>query len=472
MPSYFAVDLGASGGRVAVGRVDREAGRLHMEIVHRFANGPQRQGETVRWDLTRLIEGVEEGLTIAAVKHGQAASIGCDAWGLDHGFIGHRGQMLERPFSYQDSRTSRPDIAVGLDVDSLRRVAAAPHLPISTMHQLVATRLDAPGLLQRSAAMLFIADLMAYHLCGIAASDPCIASTSQLYDWRRGQWYWEAIDRLHLPRAMFPTLREPGSILGALRDNVAERVGLKPCPIRTACGHDTAAAVAAAPVASADDLILCTGTWFMLGFHMREPLDLPNDQAIGIGHYRLPDGGWAVMHGVMGLHLLERFRREENEQPNSQLVEQAKWARQYCLFDPQSEAIQRAASIRDAITAWCRQTDQITPRDAGEFVRSIIESLAVHVREVGRRLACLAGRKVRRIVLLGGGARNSLLAQAIANATEVAVVSGEAEAAALGNIMTQAIGAGDLSGWDEARCFAAASSPLQAFEPQLGAVHA
>ena len=59
-----AVDLGASGGRVICGRLDR--GRLELAEAGRFPNVPVAVGGTLHWDILRLHRGVLEGLRAAA----------------------------------------------------------------------------------------------------------------------------------------------------------------------------------------------------------------------------------------------------------------------------------------------------------------------------------------------------------------------------------------------------------------------
>ena len=53
---HIAVDLGASGGRVALGGISD--GRLGVEIVHRFVNAPVSvptpQGPRLYWDVLGL----------------------------------------------------------------------------------------------------------------------------------------------------------------------------------------------------------------------------------------------------------------------------------------------------------------------------------------------------------------------------------------------------------------------------------
>ena len=55
-----AVDLGASSGRVMVGRV--APNELELTEVHRFANDPVRLPDGLHWDVLRLYREVLAGL--------------------------------------------------------------------------------------------------------------------------------------------------------------------------------------------------------------------------------------------------------------------------------------------------------------------------------------------------------------------------------------------------------------------------
>jgi glycerol kinase len=61
------------------------------------------------------------------------------------------------------------------------------------------------------------------------------------------------------------------------------------------------------------------------------------------------------------------------------------------------------------------------------------------------------GAALEAIHIVGGGSRNSLLNQLVADTTGRTVIAGPSEATAIGNLLIQAIGAGELGGLEEAR---------------------
>ena len=55
---YIAVDLGAESGRVMLGSI--ADGKLGLEEMHRFTNGPTQQGGSLRWDFARIFSEIKQ----------------------------------------------------------------------------------------------------------------------------------------------------------------------------------------------------------------------------------------------------------------------------------------------------------------------------------------------------------------------------------------------------------------------------
>jgi rhamnulokinase len=106
------------------------------------------------------------------------------------------------------------------------------------------------------------------------------------------------------------------------------------------------------------------------------------------------------------------------------------------------------------------------PETPGEFARTILESLGLRYRQVLESLESLLGRRFEVIHIVGGGSRNSVLNQFVADSTGRTVVAGPSEATALGNVLIQAIGAGAVSGLAEGREILRRSFALQVIEPK------
>ena len=125
-----------------------------------------------------------------------------------------------------------------------------------------------------------------------------------------------------------------------------------------------------------------------------------------------------------------------------------------------------AARIDEAAYA----TGQPRPRDIGEYVRCINDSLALAYRRAVRQAVELSGREVKVLHIVGGGIRNRLLCQLAADATGLPVLAGPAEGTALGNVVVAARGAGVIEGdLGDLRHLIRTSSRLTRHAPDLGA---
>ena len=133
-----AVDLGASSGRVVVGRVSDRS--LDLDEVHRFPNGPGHVARRPPLGHRCPQREVLEGLRRAASAADDLAGIGVDAWGVDYGLLDAGGELVADPFHYRDERTARGVERVHALVPPERLYARTglQFLPINTLYQLAA----------------------------------------------------------------------------------------------------------------------------------------------------------------------------------------------------------------------------------------------------------------------------------------------------------------------------------------------
>jgi len=212
-----AVDLGATSGRVMVGTVGE--GRLELEEVHRFGNGPVRAGGTLYWDVLGLYRETLAGLRLAAAG-GPVDAIGIDSWAVDYGLVGANGALLGNPVSHRDPRTAgvREQVVKVVPEQELYATTGLQQLPFNTLYQLA----SAPDLLGGAEAMLLVPDLLGYWLTGVVGAERTNASTTQLYDVRARTWATSLAERVGVPARILPPLRDPGSTVGTLLPDVPD----------------------------------------------------------------------------------------------------------------------------------------------------------------------------------------------------------------------------------------------------------
>jgi rhamnulokinase len=473
-PTFAAVDLGASSGRVMAAQVG--PGRLDLTEVHRFPNRPVRTGGTLHWDVLALHAGVLDGLRAAGREHGRLDGVGIDSWAVDHGLLDADGALLGNPVHYRDARhaTAVPTVHAAVPEPELYAVNGLQHLPFTTVYQLAAARRTAQFAAARTA--LLVPDLLAYWLTGAVGAEVTNASTTGLLDATTRTWSDELIGRLGLPRGLFPPLRQPGERLGVLTDDVLAETGLAgPVPVTAVGSHDTASAVVGVPADGDRFAYISCGTWSLVGVELEKPVLTEDGRRAGFTNELGVDGTVRYLHNVMGLWLLqESLRAWAAAGLPADLAELLAAAAQVpalgAVVDPDDQRFLPPGDMPDRIARLCAETGQPPPQSQAETVRCIVDSLALAYRRTVFRAAALSGRDVEVVHLVGGGARNSLLCQLTADACGLPVLAGPVEAAALGNALVQARAAGVLSGGlPELRALLRATQEVRRFDPTPGA---
>ena len=470
MRHYLAFDLGAESGRAILGTLD--AGRLAVEELHRFPNTPVRVFDALYWDTLRLWHEIQRGLAVAGRERRlHIDGVGIDTWGVDFGLLGADGALADNPRHYRDARTNgvmeklfaivpRPEVFAQTGIQFMQ---------LNSLYQFYALKLAGSPVLAAARTLLFMPDLFNYWLTGVARAELTIASTSQFYDPRRKTWAMPLLERLGLPTAILPEIVAPGTLLGPLLDLIAEPAGLSGVRVYATGCHDTASAVAAVPAEGSNWCYISSGTWSLMGAELDDPIINEQVLAQNLTNEIGAAGKVRFLKNIAGLWLLQECRRawalEGTEYTYGDLVRMAASARPHLAYiDP--DAFLEPGDMPRKIAAHCRATGQKPPDTPGEFARVILESLAERYRQVLDSLESLAGRRFDIIHIVGGGSRNALLNQFVADATGRTVVAGPGEATAIGNVLIQAIGAGELSGLAEARALVRQSFPAEVYRSQ------
>lgn len=466
---YLAADFGGGSGRVIAGWL--EDGKLTMEEIHRFGNRQVRLGDHVYWDFPALFEDMKAGLKKAASKGYEVESIGVDTWGVDFGLIDRDGQLLGNPVCYRDARTAGMTEKLFETLNPTEHYATTgiQVMEINTLAQLLSIK----GTAQLEAAehLLFMPDLFSYFLTGKATNEYCIASTSELLDAKRREWSWETIEALGLPKRIFGDIVMPGTVRGKLRKDIAEETGLKDVKVIAVGSHDTASAVAAVPAIEGDGPVafLSSGTWSLLGIELPEPIlteearqaEFTNEGGVG--------GRIRFLQNITGLWILQRLMAEWKERGEEQtfgeLLPAAEQASISSIIPVADAAFTNPPSMEKAISDYCRQSDQPVPQTKGEFVRCLFQSLAKKYKDAIEGVNGLLPESLKRLHIIGGGSQNGLLNQFTADALGIPVWAGPVEATAMGNILVQAMAAGEVADLAELREVVRRSVTPKVFEP-------
>ncbi|MGP0224301.1 rhamnulokinase [Paenarthrobacter sp. NCHU4564] len=467
---FAAIDIGASSGRVMLGRVCPSTGAT-LETVHRFPNGVVELDGGLHWDFDALFAEVLKGLaaaaSVAAAKGERIASIGIDTWAVDYGLVNSSGELVSVPFSYRDerSRSTVSRVHAAIPPEKLYATTGLQFLQFNTVYQLAAE-----AVLDGLQALL-IPDLIAFLLTGVRRTEATNASTTGLFDAVSGQWATEFLDALGLSRDIFPPLIQPGETVGTLLPAIREQTGLPEDTVVVAVGsHDTASAVAAVPALDQDFAYISSGTWSLVGVELDAPVLTEASRTANFTNERGVDGTIRYLRNVGGLWLLSECQRTWAAQGFSQslpaLLDAAAalppGGPQINADDPTFTA---PDNMPERIRAAVRHNGDVLADRPAAVVRCIMDSLAAGYARTLADAERLTGRSTSVVHIVGGGSQNRLLCQLTADATGKPVIAGPVEATALGNVLVQARAAGVVTGGlAELRSLVASGTELVRYE--------
>lgn len=449
MAGFAAVDLGASSGRVMLGRVDawRAGPRVVLDEVARFPNGAVDVPGGLRWDLERLWRDIVGGLRTLTGGGETLDGVGIDSWAVDYGLVDRAGALLGAPVHYRDHRTDGvPDrVFATIGAAELYGRTGIQTQQFNTVFQLVA----AHGELAAADRILLIPDLLGARLTGVQGAEITNASTTGLLDARTRQWATDLAARLGIEESLLPPLREPGTLLGTALPELGLGDGLR---VWTVGSHDTASAVVGVPATAPDFAYVSCGTWSLVGLELDAPVLSEASRLANFTNEAGVDGTVRYLRNVMGLWVLQESLRtwRETDGDDADLPHLLQLAADVpslrTVVDIDAGDFLHPGDMPARLAHAARSTGQPVPTTRAQVVRCILDSLALAYRRAVRTAAELADHDVRTVHLVGGGARNALLCRLTADATGLPVVAGPVEAAALGNVLVQARAAGVVAG--------------------------
>lgn len=297
-------------------------------------------------------------------------------------------------------------------------------------------------------------------LTGTVVHDHANASSSLIYDLRARAWSAELIDAAGLDAEKLPEIAPAHSIIGGLRPDIAEQIGISPAT-RVVCGTgDDHAGTLGGGGVGPGTLVDVTGT--------AEPVTAPSSTLV------IDDGGLVETHAhaTDGVILLE----------NPGFVSGGSTAWLASLTGrSQLELIMgasRAAAGSDGVMFLPALSGSMAPRwnetmrgcfaglslgvGADQLARAVIEGCSYALRDIVDRLELL-GAEASEITVVGGGARSDLWLQIKASVTRRPVrrVLGDC-ATSTGAAMLAGVGTQVFADLDEAalRCVELDPEPI------------
>jgi rhamnulokinase len=442
--ALVAVDLGAESCRVSLLRwVDGEP-RIHL--VHRFPNDAVVESGGLRWDLNKILVGVEHGLRLCAELAPQRiASIGVDGWAVDYVRLRPDGTPAANPFCYRDERNIAALKALHerIPPERLYDLTGIQILPLNTLYQLFA---DGPSGTTQSMPWINLPEFVLHWLGGRRVAEHTNAANTQLVDVHTRHWCAEVFAATGLEINAAPPLVNPGSDIGQVTGALASLPAYRDTRLIAPACHDTASAIAGIPAEGGDWAFISSGTWSLVGCVLDSACvskaartkNFSNEAGIG--------GRIRFLKNVIGMWLLRQCMERWKSQGRAWTVDELLAACERLpapdqLFDVDDPDFLPPGNMLARINAQLVRAGGSAlpeePESAPRVAQIIFHSLAARYAQVLRDLTDVTGKTFRRIFVVGGGSRNTLLNRLTERATGMQVLTGSAESTTIGNFAIQ-----------------------------------
>lgn len=437
----IAIDLGAESCRVSLLRW--RDGQPQITEVHRIPNGPVQDGNSLRWPLTNILAGINDGLRKAArIATEGVASIAVDGWAVDYVRLDENRKPLYEPFCYRDERTiaskERADAILSAE-EAFRRTGAQP-LRINTVYQLLA---DSPE--ARGARWICLPEYILYWLGAPRIAEYTNATHTGLVDPHTGAWAWDVLDQLEIPSDAAPRIVPPGERLSSLGGPLSDLPPFRGTKLIAPACHDTASAIAGIPANLDSTAYICSGTWSLVGTVVPKAITTAEALAARYTNQGAATGGFCFHTNVNGMWLLKQCMDEWCAAGRNvsipDLVDQAAHCDAAGIINVDAEPLMLSGEmpkrINDELVRGGHAPIADEPGTEPRFARVIFESLAARYAGALKDLQRMLGRNLSGIHVIGGASRNQLLADLTAKQTGLPVTCGHPESSTIGNFAVQ-----------------------------------
>jgi len=442
--ALVAVDLGAQSCRVSLLKWNQ--GRPHIHVIHRFPNAPIATEEGLRWDIGRIFDGVKDGLHLCAEAGADGiASVGVDGWAVDYVRLNENGDAIADPFCYRDERTQDAEKRVQQIIPPSRLYALTgiQLLRLNTIYQLYADKLAGGN--SRS-AWLNLPEYVTYRLGGRRVAEYTNATHTQLVRLGAQEWCEEIFQGIGLDISAAPKIVPTGSIVGSIGGDLSNLPALRNTKLIVPACHDTASAIAGIPVTGEDWAFISSGTWSLVGTVLTAPC--VSDEAREMNFTNLGGVGRSVcfLKSVNGMWLLRECMDEWEERGTlvilTELLQECEaLSAPGFLIDVDDPPLTVPGDMLGKINGQLRRAGHPTfsgeKRDIPLIANMIFHSMAQRYAEVLGSIAAVTGKKLKRLFIVGGGSKNSLLNRLTAGRTGLEVLLGSPESTTLGNFAIQ-----------------------------------
>lgn len=473
MQTLLGIDIGTTGCKASLFHEDGKLlAESYMEypIEHSNATKYELSPNVVWSSVQSIIKKVTHSVPDSIVKALSIASLGEVVVPVNS-----NGHVLSNAILYLDQRGMEQSAQLEAKLGSKRimEITGVPNHHMFSLPKVMWIKEHQPDIYHNTWKFMMFGDFIAFQLTGISVTDYSAASRTMALNVANKQWDQHMFEAAAIDIDKFPGLVQSGSIVGEVRKEIAQSLGLLTTTLVVAGGHDQACAALGAGILSSNQAVDGIGTVECITPVYGQPV---------LNTSMLDSQFNCAPHVIDGLYLTYAF----NFTGGSIL----KWYRDYLGASAVLEAEKQGISVYDYLSSTAAQqpTDLLViPHFAGsgtptmnanakgtihgltlqtsspQIYRALMEGVTYEMRY---NLECLsaAGIEINSLRAVGGGAKSDLWLQIKADIMKLPIEKLNVnEAGTIGNIILAGTAAGIYSSLEEAMDVLV--KPLHTFEP-------
>lgn len=437
---YIGVDLGTSAVKLLLMDETGEIKKIvSKEYPLYFPHPGWSEQKPEDW-LEKSLEGIKE-LTAECEKTQVA---GISFGGQMHGLVAldAKDQVIRPAILWNDGRTGEETEHLNCFVgkEKLSKYTANIAFAGFTAPKILWMKKHEPENFDKIQKIMLPKDYLAYMLSGSFCTDVSDASGMLLMDVEHRCWSKEMLEICGITEEQLPKLYESYEVVGTLKPEMAEILGLpETVKVIAGAGDNAAAAVGTGTVGDGRcNISLGTsGTIFI------SSRNFGVDEYNGLHSFAHADGYYHLMGCMLSAASCNKWWNEEILKTTDFAAEQSKIEKlgeNHVFFLPYLMGERSPHNNPDARAMFIGMSMDTTRED---MTQAVLEGVAFGLRdslEVARKL----GVKIERTKICGGGAKSPLWKKIIANVMDMKVdVIESEEGPALGAAMLAAVGCGE-----------------------------
>ena len=336
--------------------------------------------------------------------------------------------------------------------EKIFQIAYQQATPTWTLPQLFWLQKHEPEVLKKTEKILFVKDYVRYLVTGIAVTDYIEAQGTLFFDMQRMTWSEELAALAGLRKEQLPELIKPVDPAGVVTKKAAAETGL-PEGTPVICGtSDSAVEDYGAGAIEPGDCIVKLAT----AGNVNVMTAKPHPFATTLTYSHVIEGMWYTVSATNAAALCQRWMRDtlcQNEIKEAQslgtkafalmdkMAEQSNPGANGVMFHPYLQGERSPywdPNLRASFTGVSISSTK------GDFIRALFEGVAYSLRDCYGTIEEM-GLPVKRIFLIGGGARGKLWSEIICNVFGVPVQIPVPGDASFGSALLAGTGAGVFS---------------------------